>query len=73
MKNERGITLIALIVTVGIMSILAAVSLNMSLIQNNAIVKEVLNETTKQQQKVREEESKRNSVLSTYEEEWGLS
>ena len=73
MKNERGITLVALIATVGIMIILAGVSLNMTLIQNNAVVREVLNETEKQQQMVKEEEKKRNSVLSTYEEEWGLS
>ena len=72
MGNERGVTLIALIATVGIMIILAAVTLNMALIDNNAVVREVLNETEKQQQMVREEERKRNSVISSYEEEWGL-
>ena len=73
MRNERGITLIALIATVGIMAILAAVTLNMALIDNNAVVREVLNETEKQQYMVKEEERKRNSVISSLEEEWGLS
>ena len=73
MKNERGITIIALVVTIIIIIILTGVSLNMALIQNNAIIKEVLNETEWQQQMVKEEERKRNNVISSYEEEWGLS
>ena len=61
MKNERGITLIAVVVTIAILVIILAVTLNTGLIENNSVIREVTKETDKQQEQVKNEQ------------EWGLS
>lgn len=73
MKNERGITLIAVVVTIAILVIILAVTLNTGLIENNSVIREVTKETDKQQEQVKNEQEKMNDVISSYEEEWGLS
>ena len=73
MKNERGVTLIALVTTVIIVSILAGVSIKMALGDNDSVVREVLNETETQQYMVNQEKEKTSNVIKNYEEEWGLS
>lgn len=73
MKNERGITLIVLVVSILILIILIGVSLDMTVIKEDGILKQVLTRTQKQQDDIREEERKSNSALSAYEEEWGIS
>lgn len=73
MRNERGITLIALVATVGVLIIITSVTVKMALIDNDAVVKEVINETQVQQKKVEEEKNKISDVIGTYEEEWGIS
>ena len=73
MRNERGITLIALVATVGVLIIITSVTVKMALIDNDAVVKVVINETQVQQKKVEEEKNKISDVIGTYEEEWGIS
>jgi len=72
MKNERGITLLSLVVTVIVMLILAAVAINGSLRENGGIINGVKDETIKQQNMVQKEKNKMNTVLQDVEEEWGI-
>ena len=72
MKNERGITLLSLVVTIIVMLILAAVAINGSLHENGGIINEVKDETLKQQNMVQKEKNKMNTVLQDVEEEWGI-
>lgn len=73
LKNERGITLTALVVTTIIMSILVVVSIRIGFIGEHSTVKEVTKETEKQQNMVEEEKNKMSNVISQYEKEWGIS
>ena len=73
MKEERGITLIVLVVTITILLILAGVTIRLAILDNNSMVKEVLNSTEIQQQMINEEKGKTSNVIKNYEEEWGLS
>ena len=49
MKNERGITLLSLVVTIIVMLILAGVAIRGSLHENGGIINGVKDETLKQQ------------------------
>lgn len=73
MKNESGITLTVLVITVIVLSILVGYAVRMSIANNDSVIKEVDKETMYQQNKILEEEKKKNSVISTLEEEWGLN
>lgn len=73
MKNERGITLLSLVVTIIVMLILAGVAINGSLHENGGVINEVKDETIKQQNMVQKEKNKMNTVLQDVEEEWGIS
>ena len=73
MKDERGITLIILIITVIIMVVLAGVSINQLIVNNSAPVKSIRNEVKYQQNMVQNENKKINGVISSIEEEWGIS
>ena len=73
MRDERGITLITLVLTIMIMIILTGVALNLASLSNNSIVKKVKNETETQQDMINQEKEKANSVIKNYEKEWGLS
>lgn len=73
MKNESGITLTVLVITVIVLSILVGYTVRMSIANNDSIIKYVDEETMYQQNKAIEEENKKNSVISTLEEEWGLN
>ncbi len=72
MKNERGITLFSLVVTIIVMLILAGVVIYGSLYENGGIINEVKDETIKQQEMVQDEKDKMNTVLQDVEEEWGI-
>lgn len=72
MKNERGITLLSLVVTIIVMLILAGVAINGSLHENGGVINEVKDETLKQQNMVQKEKNKMNTVLQDVEEEWGI-
>lgn len=72
MKNERGITLFSLVVTIIVMLILAGVIIYGSLYENGGIINEVKDETIKQQEMVQDEKDKMNTVLQDVEEEWGI-
>ena len=73
MKNERGITLIALAATLIVMSILAVVSINVAFVENSSIIRQVENETEAQQHMMEQEQDKTSNIIKNYEEEWGLS
>ena len=73
MKNERGITLLSLVVTIIVMLILAGVAINGSLHENGGVINEVKDETLKQQNMIKKEKNKMNTVLQDVEEEWGIS
>ena len=63
MKNERGITLISLVITVIVMIILAGVAIYGSLYNNGGFINQVKDETKKQQDMVQSEKDKMNTVL----------
>ena len=73
MKNERGITLIAVVTTMIVLSIIAGVSIKIAIGNNNSVVREVTNATETQQYMINEEQEKTSNVIKKYEEEWGLS
>ena len=72
MKNERGITLLALAITIIVMLILAGVAIYGSLYENGGTINIVIDETVKQQNMVQKEKDKMNTVLQDVEEEWGI-
>ena len=72
MRNERGITLLSLVVTLVVMLILAGVAINGSLHENGGIINGVKDETLKQQNMVQKEKNKMNTVLQDVEEDWGI-
>lgn len=72
MKNERGITLLSLIITLVVMLILAGVTIYSSLYEHSGVINEVKDETLKQQEMVKNEKNKMNTVLQEVEEEWGI-
>ena len=73
MRAERGITLITLVLTVIIMIILTGVTLNLTSLSNNGVVKKIKNETEIQQDMINQEKEKTSNVIKNYEQEWGLS
>lgn len=73
MENERGITLLSLVITIIVMLILAGVAIRESLHENGGVINEVKDETLKQQNMVQKEKNKMNTVLQDVEEEWGIS
>ena len=73
MRNERGITLVALIITVIVMLILTGVAVYNGLYNDGGLVNVVKNETSNQQEMVNKENEKRNTVLQDIEEQRGIS
>lgn len=72
MKNERGITLFALVVTIAVMLILAGAAIYTGIYENGGTVNLVKDETEKQEEIIEKEKEKKNSVLENIEEEWGI-
>lgn len=72
MNKEKAVTMIALVVTMVVMLILAGVSLNLALSDNGTVddVKEKLN---LQKDMLQNHSEIMNSVISSQEEEWGIS
>ena len=73
MRNERGITLFSLVVTIVIMIILAGVAIYGGLQEHGGIINAVKDETLKQLNMVQKEKDKMHIVLQDVEEEWGIS
>lgn len=72
MKNERGITLLVLAVTIIVMFILIGTVAYMGLDSDQGVINEVREETNMQQNLVEKEKEKMNTVLKRQEEEWGI-
>ncbi len=72
MRNERGITMISLVVTILIMLILSGVALYMGIGADRGIINEVKNQTQTQQKMINNEKNKMNKVLKQQEEDWGI-
>ncbi len=72
MNKEKAVTMIALVVTIAVMLILAGVSLNLAL-SNNGIVNDVKGELNLQKNMLQNHSEIMNSVISSQEEEWGIS
>lgn len=72
MNKEKAVTMIALVVTMAVMLILAGVSLNLAL-SNNGTVDDVKGELNLQKNMLQNHSEIMNSVISSQEEEWGIS
>ena len=72
MSNERGITLLSLVITIIVMVILAGVAIYSGTIEDGGLINQVKDETSKQQEMVQDEKDKMNTVLQDVEEEWGI-
>lgn len=72
MNKEKAVTMIALVVTMVVMLILAGVSLNLAL-SNNGTVNDVKGELNLQKDMLQNHSEIMNSVISSQEEEWGIS
>ncbi len=72
MNKEKAVTMIALVVTMVVMLILAGVSLNLAL-SNNGTVNDVKGELNLQKNMLQNHSEIMNSVISSQEEEWGIS
>lgn len=72
MNKEKAVTMIALVVTMVVMLILAGVSLNLAL-SNNGTVDDVKGKLNIQKDMLQNHSEIMNSVISSQEEEWGIS
>lgn len=72
MRNERGITLLSLVLTIVVMVILAGVAIYSGTIEDGGLINQVKDETSKQQDMVQDEKDKMNAVLKNQEEDWGI-
>jgi len=72
MNKEKAVTMIALVVTMVVMLILAGVSLNLAL-SNNGTVDDVKEKLNLQKDMLQNHSEIMNSVISSQEEEWGIS
>lgn len=72
MNNEKAVTMIALVVIMVVMLILAGVSLNLAL-SDNGTVDDVKGKLNLQKDMLQNHSEIMNSVISSQEEEWGIS
>lgn len=72
MNKEKAVTMIALVVTIAVMLILAGVSLNLAL-SNDGTVDDVKEKLNLQKDMLQNHSEIMNSVISSQEEEWGIS
>lgn len=72
MNNEKAVTMIVLVVTMVVMLILAGVSLNLAL-SNDGTVDDVKGKLNSQKDMLQNHSEIMNSVISSQEEEWGIS
>lgn len=72
MNKEKAVTMIALVVTMVVMLILAGVSLNLAL-SNDGTVDDVKGKLNLQKNMLQNHSEIMNSVISSQEEEWGIS
>ena len=72
MNNEKAVTMIVLVVTMVVMLILAGVSLNLAL-SNSGTVDDVKEKLNLQKDMLQNHSEVMNSVISSQEEEWGIS
>lgn len=72
MNKEKAVTMIALVVTMVVMLVLAGVSLNLAL-SDNGTVDDVKGKLNLQKDMLQNHSEIMNSVISSQEEEWGIS
>lgn len=72
MNKEKAVTMIALVVTMVVMLVLAGVSLNLAL-SDNGTVDDVKGKLNSQKDMLQNHSEIMNSVISSQEEEWGIS
>lgn len=72
MNNEKAVTMIVLVVTMVVMLVLAGVSLNLAL-SDNGTVDDVKGKLNLQKDMLQNHSEIMNSVISSQEEEWGIS
>ena len=72
MKKESAITMISLVVTIAVMLILAGVSLKLAL-SDNGTIDGVKGEQNFQKDMLQNHSETINSIISSQEEEWGIS
>lgn len=73
MSNERGITLISLVVTIIVMFILIGIPIYWSVIKDGGLINQIKDETNKQQNMIQNEKNKMNTVLKEQEKDWGIA
>lgn len=69
-KNEKGITIVALVVTIIVMLILAGIT--MKELSDNSIISQVQEETNSHQEGIENEQKKMDEVKSKQLEDWGF-
>lgn len=74
MKNERGITIASLVITIVIMLILSGVAIYVGIGEgaDGGVINAVKEETEYQQNTIEDEKNKMNIVLKRQEEDWGI-
>ena len=73
MKNERGITLMVLVLTIIVMLVLAGTTIYLALNNDQGVINEVKKETQTQANMVKQEKNKMNTVLRDLETDWGIN
>jgi len=72
LKNEGGITLIVLSLTVVVMFILLGVTFYLAFNEDEGVLEEVQTETQIQQNVVNNQKEEMNRVLQDIEKDWGI-
>lgn len=72
MKNERGITLLSLVITIVVMMILSGVAIYMGIGVDGGVINEIKDQTQYQENTINSEKNKMNTVLKNQEKEWGI-
>lgn len=70
--HEKGVTIIALVITIIVMVILATVSINLGLNAEDGVVYEVDNQMKQQNEMIKDSTKEMNKVMSNLESDWGI-
>ena len=71
-QKEKGVTMIALAVSIIVLIILAEVSIKFGAGAENGVIQEVSNQVETQNKLVKNETTQINSVLLNQEKDWGI-
>ena len=72
MKNERGVTLIAVAITIIILSFITGITIKYGITSKNSVMKEVIDGKKQQDEMIMEQEDRTNSLMNKFEDEWGI-